>query len=222
MQALDNAYRQTSGLQERRFYSIFYSKVEPSRIMVLGYNPGGDPDNWDESLLASRSYYENDEHEYVDCHYPLAIAMRDFLTSALDLSDVARIRSVPKTNLIFRRSRNQDTLNLRPAAALEEARPFVEQMISRVQPLVIIFEGTVTLDQFEKLYCDTVASSIDGPSITTPNGRNQAKIFRLDRARVRCLGRDATLIGLGHPSKYAGRVEWKQVVARARQAIAAI
>jgi hypothetical protein len=222
MQSLDQAYREHSGLQERRFYSIFYSRVEPSDIMVLGYNPGGDPDHWDESLLASRSFYENNEHEYVDCHYPLAVAMKAFLKSVLGFENDAQVRSVPKTNLIFRRSRSQDVLALRPAAALDEARPFVEQIICRVRPRAILFEGTVTLDQFEKLYCDSVSRFLDGPSVTTPNGRNQAAIFRLDRAHVRCLDREVALIGLGHPSKYSGRVEWRQVVTRASNAIAAI
>jgi hypothetical protein len=94
-------------------------------------------------------------------------------------------------------------------------------------PHVLVFcsgflEGIVTLDQFEKLYCDTVSRFVDDPAITTPNGRNEATVFRLDRGSVRRLGREATLIGLGHPSKYAGRAEWRQVVARALRAVAAV
>lgn len=219
MQKLDADYRAASGLTERRLYSIFYSRVAPSHVMVIGYNPGGDPDHWDESLLASRSFYENGEHEYVDCHYPLAVAMRRFLTATFSLDSVEQIREIPKTNLIFRRSPGQDSLTLRPAAALDEARPFVEKIIQRVQPHAILFEGTVTLDQFERIYCEDVSRFQDGPPVTTPNGRNHATIFRLDSGHVRCLGRRVTLIGLGHPSKYAGRAEWHEVIARARRVI---
>lgn len=222
MRKLDEEYCTVSGLTERRLYSIYYSKVAPSSLMVIGYNPGGDPDHWDESLLASRSFYENDEHEYVDCHYPLAVAMRSFLTTVLGLRSVEQVRTVPKTNLIFRRSRSQESLGLRPAEALEEARPFVEQIIERVQPCAIFFEGTVTLDQFERLYTEDVSRFRDGPPVTTPNGRNHATIFRLDDGHVRCLGRRVTLIGLGHPSKYSSRAEWHQVIARARTVISEI
>jgi len=55
-----------------------------------------------------------------------------------------------------------------------------------------------------------------GADISTPNGRHPACLFRAVQAGVRCLGRDATLIGLGHPSKYAGRAEWRAVVAQAK------
>lgn len=98
--------------------------------------------------------------------------------------------------------------------------PFVQEIIARVQPYVIIFEGTVTLDKFEASYCTSVAQFIDGVRITTPNGRNAATIYRSDRAFVRCLRRDVTLIGLGHPSKYSTRMEWTDVIASARNTIA--
>jgi hypothetical protein len=168
MRALDRDYRAASKLDERRFYSIFYSKVQPSPVMVLGYNPGGDPDKWDESVLASRSFYEGNEHEYVDCNYRLAVAMRKFLSNVLRLESMEALRSIAKTNLIFRRSRGQSAL-MRPSEALREASPFVERIIHRVQPKAIIFEGVTTLDRFEGLYCAKVVRGVDGPAVTSPN-----------------------------------------------------
>ena len=219
MRSLDEAYRVVSGLRERRYYSIFYSKVEPHPILILGYNPGGNPETWSESALASRSYYENSEHEYVDCHYPLATAMRSFLLSALNTTDPNRIRSIPKTNLIFRRSTNQGTLALSTSAGLREAKPFVETIVARCQPRLIICEGTTTLNAFEKGFCTSVSQHVDGHEITTPNGRHRAAIYRSDTAFVDCLGRRVVIIGIGHPSKYAGRAEWTTVVNRASSAM---
>ena len=96
MRRLDQQYRKASGLTHRRDYSIFYSRVVPCRTLVLGFNPGGDPATWDESALASTGFYENWEHEYVDCHYPLACAMREFLQVALSLTDTEAVRRIPK------------------------------------------------------------------------------------------------------------------------------
>lgn len=59
MQSIDDRYRAISGLTERRFYSIFYSRIDLSKVLVLGINPGGDPTTWTEELLASRSFYDN-------------------------------------------------------------------------------------------------------------------------------------------------------------------
>lgn len=221
MRSIDERYRETSKLTERRHYSIFYSKIVPSLLLVVGYNPGGDPATWDESELASRSFYENDEHEYVDCNYPLAIAMRHYLTKVLLLGNVSGIRSIPKINLIFRRSSGQNTLSLSPSEAIREAKSFVEEVVMRVGPALILFEGTVTLDKFEANYCTSVTKFIDGPAITTPNGRSRAAIYRADRGFVRCLNREITLVGIGHPSKYSGRTEWNEVVSRSRNTVEA-
>src|SRR5688572_337117 len=103
MRSLDERYRQAANLTDRRYYSIFYSPVVQSPALVIGFNPGGDPEIWDKTALASDAFYESGEHEYVDSDYRIAVAMRDFLTKVFDLDDVSRIRALPKTNLIFRR-----------------------------------------------------------------------------------------------------------------------
>ena len=46
MKELDSEYRDRSGLTERRHYSIFYSRIPPSPLMILGINPGGNPATW--------------------------------------------------------------------------------------------------------------------------------------------------------------------------------
>jgi hypothetical protein len=216
MQGLDARFRAASGLHERRYYSIFYSSIQRSQLLILGWNPGGHPENWDEAQLASRTFYENGEHEYVDCHYKLAVAMRSLLVTVLGMSSPEEIRSIPKGNLIFRRSMGQGTLPKNERAALEECRQFVEEILSLVSPSHILLEGMTTLEAFENIYCREVAKELDGASIVTPNGARQARIYRADSAHLKCLGKRVTLIGIGHPSKFSGRREWAEVIGRTR------
>jgi hypothetical protein len=75
MHSIDERYRAKSGLEDRRFFSIFYSQIIPSPILILGYNPGGDPESWTSTEYAVPLSFQNGEHEYVDYDYPIAKAM---------------------------------------------------------------------------------------------------------------------------------------------------
>lgn len=216
MRRLDSEYRAQTGLTERRHYSIFYSQVEPSPVLVLGFNPAGAPEMWDESVLASPSFYEGREHEYVDCNYPIAIVMRRYLIEVFSLADEECIRSIPKTNLIFRRSSSQDGLALRERDGIIEAMPFLEQILMRVRPKVIICEGMSTLRHFEGHYCEVEDTEVDSVCVTTPNGRKSARIYRADRARLICTGVPSLVVGIGHPSRFGRRAEWSNVIANSK------
>lgn len=216
MRSLDSQYRESTGLRERRYYSIFYSLVEPSKILILGFNPGGDPATWSESALASRSFYENREHEYVDTDFPTSVGMRDFLLGSGIVETVEEIRDIPKINLIFRRSRNMNELPITPRQAVLEAQPYIEKIIQRVSPELIICEGKSTLDKFEAFYCGKTDQEVDGQTVLTPNGRHNALIYRADRATVKCIEKPCILVGIGHPSKYSSRSEWQSVLDNTR------
>jgi len=190
MKTIDLNYQKKTGLTQRKYYSIFYSKLQESPIMIIGYNPGGNPDIWNESQLASKSFYENGEHEYVDCHYSLAVGTRNFIMRVLDLKDSEPIRSIPKTNIIFRRSVNQDKLKLTPTILIDESKEFLEEIIKYVNPDVIIFEGKTTLDKFNSKFCSTTTKSFDNSSVFTPNGKYDAQIYRADRSYVNCLQKE--------------------------------
>lgn len=41
MRDLDRRFREVSGLTDRRDYSIFYSRLQRARVMVIGIKPGG-------------------------------------------------------------------------------------------------------------------------------------------------------------------------------------
>ena len=44
MTDLDARFQRASGLSDRRFYSIFYSRLCRSAVMVIGIKPGGRTD----------------------------------------------------------------------------------------------------------------------------------------------------------------------------------
>jgi len=216
MEKIDTAYRASTGLEDRRHYSIFYSQILPSDILIIGFNPGGDPGASDESKLASTSFYENGEHEYVDCDYALAMAMRGFLINTGVAASVEDIRSIPKINLIFRRSSIMNQLPLSAREALAESKPFVEQILQAVKPRVIVFEGLSTMEKFESLYCSNGFPEMYTGEVYTPNGRAKARIYRAGTGTVDCLNKECVLVGIGHPSKYGRRAEWSQVEEKAR------
>src|SRR4051812_10771232 len=89
--------------QSDAFFKIFYSDIRRSPIAIIGLNPGGNPANPDELQRAS-TFYDRDEHDYVDCKYPLAVKMRNFLLRSGIAADDDAIRAIPKLNVIFHRS----------------------------------------------------------------------------------------------------------------------
>lgn len=115
MREIDRSYQSTSGLADRRLYKIHYSRIHP--FPLLGQNPGGETDGTD--LVASDSYFENWEHDYVcfrNCpQYSLARPMCDLLAATLQTDSIDTLRQIPATNVIFRRSRNTKALNLSTA-----------------------------------------------------------------------------------------------------------
>ena len=62
-------------------FKIFYSDIRPSRLVIVGMNPGGNPHN-PETIQAASLFYDDNEHDYVDCGYPLALKMRTFLVGS--------------------------------------------------------------------------------------------------------------------------------------------
>lgn len=220
MREVDRQYRAASGLDDRRFYKIFYSHIHPFPLLVLGQNPGGETDGTD--LSASESFFENWEHDYAffrnDSRYALAGPMCRFLAEVLQTRSVDVIRQVPATNVVFRRSRNTDTLNVRLSAAAEEARPFLDQILRIVDPRCVLLVSNEAYKQFTRLYCrrGTVVPG-DDAKIFTPNGRNPACIFTRSQGFVEVLGRIVPMLVVGHPSKYSARIEWRAAAGAVRR-----
>jgi hypothetical protein len=214
MRETDEGFRRTSGLKTKSEYKIFYSHVHPFPLLVLGQNPGGASDG--PSYVASDSYFENWEHDFVrfrtNPSYALAAPMWHLLSAALHTTSDDVLRQVPVTNVIFRRSQRTESLSIKLVDAALEARSALTNIVCCVSPTLILFLSKTAFDLFTRVHCDarTVVEDPEG-QVFTPNGRNQACIYLRARGRVSALGRYAEFVVVGHPSKYAGRVEWTQV-----------
>jgi hypothetical protein len=209
---IDRDYRERSGLAERRFYSIFYSRITPSPLMILGINPGGDPATWTMSDGADE-FCSDWQHDYVDERYPIQAAMLPLLTSTLQI-DPSIVRRIPKTNMVFRRSSQEKLFaeqqaGMSMAAALTESAPVLERIVRRVAPRVVLFEGMGALSRFIHVFGTGSPSPSLVPAVTTPNGRHRALIYAVHEIRTHVLPEPITGIALAHPSKYAARAEFE-------------
>ncbi len=223
MRDIDMRYREVSELRERRFYSIFYSRIDPSDALVLGINPGGDPDTWTEDKLASRSFYEDWEHEYVDCKYAIQEPMLPFLMNVLVRSKEG-IRRVPKTNLAFRRSNGVDAFRsfhqMTLTAGQNEAKPFVEEIIRCVSPKVIILEGITALDPFRRKYCSNQPPEVLDEPIFTKHRGQQVRVFCAELLDIQCLDQRTPVIAIGHPSHFGDKPIFGSVETHTRAIVA--
>lgn len=221
MQGLERKFQDRSGLTERRYYKLFYSHLHPFPLLVLGHNPGGETDGTD--LNASDGYYEAWEHDYVRFRespsYPLARPMCELLARCLGTRSANALRQVAATNLIFRRSRDSESLMVSETKAVTESKPCLVEMIRTVAPKVVLLISTDAYKIFIKHYCVDVKSDPDS-QIFTPNGRYPACLYRSATARVVTLGKEVRLLGVAHPSKYARRVEWPDVLGLLQQEFA--
>src|SRR5271169_887260 len=192
MQEIDRSYREVSGLDERRFYKIFYSHVHPFPILVLGQNPGGETDGTD--FVASETYFENWEHDFVrfrsTTSYSLAGPMCDLLSNILATRSIDILRQIPVTNVIFRRSRKTESLNVTLTMAAKEAAPFVDRIIGLVNPSCILLISKTAYDLFVRHHCRRKSVTADETSaIFTPNGSEDACISLRAEGFVMAVGR---------------------------------
>lgn len=223
MHDIAKRYINVSGLHDRRFYSIFFSRIDPADALILGIKPGGDTASWSESELASRSFYENWEHEYVDCSYPIQRTMLPFLMQVFDI-DKESVRKLPKSNLSFRRAKTVDSFKDEQGMTLEEAQleamPFVEEIIAHVSPKIIILEGITAFNFFCANYGQSVSGKSAKPPIFTLHNGKQVRIFCESTLHVGCLGREIPIVGIGHPSYFGSKPEWKAVTQRTKEIVA--
>jgi len=215
MMDLDRRFRAATNL-DIGSYKIFYSRIQPAEILVLGINPGGNPSTfhkevplfypqeWVSRILANEFWFEKGEHEYVDCSYPIARAMTRFLGSVTGTGP-EQIRGIPKTNLAFRRSPGVDQFRALHGITLEqakdEARPFVEEVLRWVQPRMIVLEGVSLMQDFLSGYGKGSGRTLIGPVMTPYRGR-LARVCIGEEVTISCLGRPVAVIAIGHPSSF--------------------
>lgn len=212
MKELDADYRRRSGLRDRCFYSIFYSRIPPAPLMILGINPGGDPENW--SLQpGSDEFCSAWQHDYVDERYDIQDVMQPLLKRVLEIDD-GILRRIPKTNMVFRRSTGVGKFKAQQGGmtmwqALDESAPTLERIIRRVSPQAIIFEGHNALAMFNHAFgVGPLGPSLVEP-VTTANGRFPALVYAVHEIATSFLPQSLLGFSLAHPSKFGRRLEFR-------------
>ena len=162
MRSLEEDYKRTSGLRDRSQFKIFYCAVHQADCLVLGIEPQGDPatrapdgirylDGSGKVGGASATYYENAEHDLLDCSWPENTGLLKLLLPLIGSLDNIR-RQVVKSNMSFRR---QPKVNRATECGKLEAQPFLTDIIEKVAPQLIILAG-VGLDDFSSRIVSTV------------------------------------------------------------------
>ncbi len=159
MKNWEDRFRSDAGLVDRSQYKVFYGRIHPAPILLLGINPGGDPNeissngasslDGSRSAAASESYYENDESDLLDCSWPENKILKLINPIAATLGLSVR-QDVAKTNMSFHRSNKaKKTLVL---GQMIKAQDILSQIISVVNPRLIILSCNY-LNEFVKIHC---------------------------------------------------------------------
>ena len=206
MADIDRRFRVISGLTDRRDYSIFYSRLQPARMIVIGIKPGGSRDGTHE--LASHTFYENWEHEYVDKDYRIANVMRKTLIEALEVTSAEQLRGVPKTNSFFQRAVSVDEFcSAEISRNVSMCAPFVGEILSFVNPDTIVFEGIAARDNVVSHHGVNVRD-YPGEQIKGMRRGAMSSFFQRQDAEFPALGKRVELLTLGHPSHFGQLPDW--------------
>lgn len=210
MADLDERFRNATGLFDRRYYSMFYSRLQPARIMVIGIKPGGRTDG--SHQLASQGFYEDWSHEYVDQDYRIAAVMRPALMKALGASSADDLRGVPKTNTFFQRAVGTDDFSAADLTRnVQQCAPYLTEMLAFVRPDAIVLEGSGARDNFVRHQCTNVEIE-EGSEIYGLRRGASNRFFRKELAFIRPIGKVVTLLTLGHPSQFGHLPTWPKAV----------
>jgi hypothetical protein len=214
MQDLESRYRIATGLVDRSQYKIFYGPLRPAEILVLGINPGGDPSEippGGAGTGASSSYYENDEHDLLDCEWPENTGLRKLLAPLVG-GNLQEIRHrVVKTNMAFRRSLSTKSKHINIGSAKAEAVPFLDEITNIVRPKLILLTG-VDLPDFAERYSrrsHILVQPIRAEDI-------QHTVFAAARLTLRRVDREVLVVQVDHASQFSWTYDRYDVVNRIR------
>ncbi len=204
MRAIDSEYRAHTGLSDARLCKIFYSRIDPAPLLILGANPVGDPDQPESLKSASASFFKNYEHDSVDCSYTIQRMMLPFLQHVLR-SGSEQIRRIPKTNLAFRRSaRESDFKEIHGMSLLtgmKESKPWLGQIIEHVSPRMILLE-TMKPEIFASLHGYTTWSEgiPIADEVRAEHRGTMVRAFPARELRIKSLSTAVPVVAIGHPS----------------------
>jgi len=206
---------------ERRFHTIFFSHIHPFPLMVLGLNPGGDPETPGKFNNASDKFFENYEHNLVkyarDPTYRLAQPLAALIGDAIGTRGAEFIRQVPFTNVVFHRSPPAESGSRSFAEihgctfrrAFELGQNTLQRLVRLVDPDILL---VVSRDAYRYLKLLCTDRSEDNDTVCAPNGSHPVMLYQAASAVL--FGRRRRLLVCAHPSKFAGRSQWHDVISR--------
>lgn len=145
MDSIDRRWRAESGLEHRGHYSIFYSLPKEHPILWLGQNPAGEFGRSPNTKILSNEELLSGRSEFIDGDGDTSRNTGQFLLRLC--GNVAKVRRVQGSNVIWHRSPNADSLvdgnryTLDPLRAATMAAPFITEIIGYVRPQVILVGG---------------------------------------------------------------------------------
>jgi hypothetical protein len=216
---LERGYRAASGLTSRSSYKIFYGLVRSAPLLVLGINPGGDPAATSSDGLrhvdgrlasASATFHEGNECDLLDCRWRGNDGLKKLLVPLLNGVESSIRTEVVQTNMAFRRSARRTDIDI--AKAMDEARPFLREIVARVQPHLVILAGPA-LDKFLTWY--TTSSVLIEPEQRDPKVGHI--VFAAARAKLLGASAESVVVQVAHASQFSWTYERYQVANRIRK-----
>lgn len=168
-------------------FGVFYSPIyyQPD-LMLIGYNVGGS----EKDFSLQECLVIPDEHEYFLYNYKLARIQKNIWDN---LNGVEVLRSSIKLNLNFFRSKSIAQWKTIPKSIRLDLENFsiniVKEIISNLEPKIIIAEGIATYDELLwKVF------GIESSLSSKCEKRNKRRIF------IDTLHYDRNILGIAHPS----------------------
>lgn len=194
MRDLERRYQQSSGLKSREHYSIFYGPLRPSKFLMMNANPGGSPQSYTIVDVAAG------EHEYIEGRNsgPTTRNGAELLHYIASSSDPESIRGVQVLNRYFRRSPGVDKAV--QSQHMVEARPFLQELITYIQPEAMLFGGDTGVELFANAHGGRAKGAVP---LKGPNGSHEAVYFREYELSLPYY-RKIPAYGVYHPSKMNG------------------
>ena len=193
---------------DKRQFKLFYSHLHPFPLMILGLNPGGDPEKGE--LLGVSECPERGEHDYVAFRhhrrYPLARKMCDLLEFVLPQLLTERLSDVPKANVSFFRSRNAAS-HPDMVRSVDRSRPFLVRMLKIVEPSFLLCEGLGTA-RFLSKACTTW----ERVCTESAGWFDDRKICEKYHAQIADLSAPTCVLAFPHPTGYPwSRKNWQRL-----------
>lgn len=196
MRDIDARYQASSGLTDRRYYSIFYGPLAPFPIAVINENPGGTPENYQVVDV------DAGQHEYVEGRFSGKTTRNgaELLRRLLNAPNFEPVRQFQIFNRFFRRSSNSGGFSATEKRAYAaEARPFLLECLKVVTSRLLIFGGAnAAVALVKDLGGEAVPD--DRSTVRGPNGANEAVYYLEYQLSHPQLG-EMLGVGIYHPSK---------------------